>query len=158
MPAPSNTKPDSSLWFLNSRVEIRRPSADGPDGVSILEHTMPQGDSPPTHVHHNEDEIFHILEGQLRFRVGEVERVAGAGETLVAPKGVPHSFVVESPLARVLTIQTGKDFETAIRVISRAAEAPGLPIAAEPTSDMVTALAETFARHGIEIVGPHLAA
>ena len=148
--------PEPSLWFLNSRVDIRRASATGPDGLSILEHFMAQGDSPPTHVHRDEDEIFHILEGRVRFRVGEVERVAGPGETLVGPRGAPHSFIVESPTARVITISTGEGFEGAVREISRPATAPGLPAAEAPTADMVTALAATFARHGIDIVGPPL--
>lgn len=147
-----------ALWFLNSRVEIRRASADGPDGVSILEHFMPQGDSPPTHVHHDEDEIFHILEGRLRFRLGDVERMAGPGETIVGPKGVPHTFVVESPSARVLTLQTGKAFEGAVRAVSRPAETDGLPAPAAPTAEMAEALAEAFARFGIDFVGPPMAA
>lgn len=148
--------PEPGLWFLNSRVEVRRPSAAGPDGLSILEHFMAQGDSPPTHVHRDEDEVFHILEGRVRFRVGEVEQVAGPGETLVGPRGAPHSFIVESPTARFITVTTGAAFEGAVRDIARPATAPGLPAAQAPTAEMVTALADSFARHGIDIVGPPL--
>ncbi|WP_234818672.1 cupin domain-containing protein [Sinorhizobium fredii] len=47
---------------------------------------MPYADSPPLHVHRREDEVFHILEGRMRFHIDGRERIAGAGETVIAPK------------------------------------------------------------------------
>ena len=49
------------LWFLNTRVTARVSYRDGTDGISVLEHQAPHGDSPPLHVHRNEDEVFHVL-------------------------------------------------------------------------------------------------
>jgi quercetin dioxygenase-like cupin family protein len=56
-----------SLWFLNTYVTIRISSRDGSDGISVLEHRASQGDSPPLHIHHDEDEIFHVLEPRQRW-------------------------------------------------------------------------------------------
>jgi quercetin dioxygenase-like cupin family protein len=39
---------------------------------------------------HPEEQIFYVLEGCLRYRVGEEERLAGAGTLIVMPGGVPH--------------------------------------------------------------------
>ena len=58
------------LWFLDALVTIPVAHADGKDGVSVIEATAPYGDSPPLHVHRSEDEIFHVLEGELRLQVG----------------------------------------------------------------------------------------
>jgi mannose-6-phosphate isomerase-like protein (cupin superfamily) len=44
------------------------------------------------HVHHLDDEAWVVLEGQLGFRVGEHERVVAAGESLLVPRGTPHSY------------------------------------------------------------------
>ncbi|MGH6998829.1 MAG: cupin domain-containing protein, partial [Phenylobacterium sp.] len=66
---------DQALWFLNTRIAIRRASIEAADGLCIQEHWMPHGDSPPMHLHEREDEIFHLLEGVVRFRVGEEERI-----------------------------------------------------------------------------------
>jgi mannose-6-phosphate isomerase-like protein (cupin superfamily) len=144
-----------NLWFLNSWLIVRRSAMAGPDGVSIIEHHDPCGDSPPTHVHHREDEIFHILEGSLRLKLGERELVARAGETVVAPKGVPHSFRVESTAgARYLTIVTGSGFESLVRSVSRPATARALPRPVAATPDMIAELARAAALSGIEIVGP----
>lgn len=147
------------LWFLNSRVLIRRPSASSADGLSVAEHRLPFGDSPPLHVHHREDEIFHVLEGVIRFRVGDQDIVVRAGESLVAPKSVPHTFRVESDEgARVLVMAPGDDFEGMVREASRPAESDGLPPPSEPTPAMIAALAEACERHGITLLGPPMAA
>jgi len=92
-----NPKKAEALWFGNTLVKILLSSEHGHDGISIIEHRMPHGDSPPMHVHRNEDEVFHIIEGKMRFQVGQEQIVVGAGETIVAPKGVPHTFRVELP-------------------------------------------------------------
>ena len=89
--------PSRHLWFLNTEVTIRVSHVDGSDGTSVLEHRAPHGDSPPLHVHLNEDEIFHILEGEMLFRVADRDVHAGTGDTLLAPKGVPHTTGLSPP-------------------------------------------------------------
>jgi Cupin domain len=132
-------------------------SEQGSDGLSILENLAPRGASPPLHVHHTEDETFHILEGELRFRVGDEELRAGAGETLLAPKGVPHTYLVESERGRWLVVTAKGDFERFVRSFSRPAERGELPEPEPPpTPEQVEALAAACREHGIELVGPPL--
>lgn len=122
-----------ALWFLDTRIEVRVSCEDGADGISILENTAPHGDSPPLHVHAGEDEAFYVLEGELRLAVDGDERVLGAGEAAVAPKGSRHSYRVESAEgARWLVTTTAGDFERFVRTISRPAEGDGLPAPAGP--------------------------
>lgn len=149
--------PDGALWFLNGRLTFRRSAASGPDRVVISEQEMVQGDSPPLHRHEREDEVFHILEGVVRFKVGGAEIVAQAGETLVGPKGVPHTFRIESPTARFLTITVGGDFETFVHEMARPA-GEGLPAFAPPTPELRAALTAAAARNHIEVLGPPMAA
>jgi quercetin dioxygenase-like cupin family protein len=147
------------LWFLNTRVEVRVSYQDGTDGASVLEHHAPHGDSPPLHIHRDEDEVFHVLEGDLRFLLSGHELRAGAGETLIVPKGAPHTYRVESPRgARMLTVTVGKAFERLVRALGRAAERDGLPEpAGPPTPEQMKVLASVCRQHGIELVGPPLA-
>lgn len=121
--------------------------------MSVIEHLASRGDSPPLHVHHREDEIFHILEGELRFLVGGEELRAGPGETLLAAKGVPHTYVVESERGRWLVTTGNGDFERLVRAISRPAERAELP---EPSPPPTAELAAACREQGIEIVGPSL--
>ena len=108
------------LWFNNTLVAIHVSSTAGEDGICVVEHRMPYGDSPPLHVHRREDEVFHILNGRLRFQIDGRERIADAGETVIAPKGLPHTYRVESREgANTLTITRGADFETLLRQAGR---------------------------------------
>jgi hypothetical protein len=61
-----------TLWFLNTHITVRISSRDGSDGISVLEHRASRGDSPPLHIHHDEDEIFrrcHVNSGVRASRV-----------------------------------------------------------------------------------------
>lgn len=146
------------FWFNNTLVAIHVSSVAGEDGICIVEHRMPYGDSPPLHVHRREDEVFHILEGRMRFNIDGHERIAVAGETAVAPKGLPHTFRVESREgARCLTVTRGSDFETLLRQMGRPAKRPELPPQAAPTPEIIAALTQCCAKNGIDIVGAPLA-
>ena len=143
------------LWFLDTLVCVRVSHRNGADRISVLEHTARRGDSPPLHVHVNEDEAFHILEGDFRFQMGAEERKGQAGDTILAPKGVPHTYRVESNSGRWLTVTTHEQFEEFVRVMARTTGAKELPPAGGPPSpEAIDALTATAKRFGIEIVGP----
>ena len=146
------------LWFLNTLAIVRVRHDEGGDGISVLERLAPHGDSPPLHVHQTEDEIFHVLEGQLRVRAGDTEVRIGAGETILGPKGVPHTYrVVSHEGARWLVITRCGDFERFVHALSRPAEQPELPTPqGPPTPEQANALAAAARKHGIEFVGPPL--
>ena len=155
-PEPGSAEP---LWFLDTLVSIRVAHAAGADGLSVIENHARHGDSPPLHVHHGEDELFHILEGEFRFLVGGEERRAGPGEVILTRKGIPHTYRVESTAGgRWLTITTRGDFEAFVRELARPAGRPELPPPAGPPSpEQAQALAAAALRHRIELVGPPLA-
>jgi len=152
------TASDTALWFLNTRVRIVVAAKTGEDRLSVLRHWAPFGDSPPLHVHETEDEVFHVLEGRVRIAIGSREIELTAGQTAMAPKGVPHSYVVESPEgAKWMTVTTPGDFEALVRETARPATAAGLPEPSGPPSPEHAAhLAEVCARHNIRLVGEPL--
>lgn len=154
---PASPADDRRLWFLDTLVLIRVSHLDGADGVSVLEHRARQGDSPPLHLHRTQDEIFHVLAGEIRVRIEDTERRAGAGQILLAPRGIPHTYRVESAEARFLSITAGRDFERFVRSLSRPATDEALPApAGPPTPEQVRALEEACRRHDIVLVGPPL--
>ncbi len=150
--------PASQLWFQDSLVTIRVSTSDGQDGISVLEHRVPCGFSPPLHLHRTEDEVFHVLEGEFRVKVRDQEHRLRAGDILLGPKGVPHTYRVESAEGgRCVTITVRGDFERFVRAVSRPAERPELPEpAGPPSADAIQALKAAAARYGIEFVGPPL--
>ena len=151
-------RPADHLWFLNSLVRIRVAHTAGGDGLSVIEFQAPSGDSPPLHIHHVEDELFHVLEGEFRFMIGGEEMRAGPGDVFLAPKGVPHTFRVESPAGgRYLIVTTRGNFESFVRELSRRAERAELPAhSGTPTLEQIQAMGAAAMRHKAEIVGPPL--
>jgi mannose-6-phosphate isomerase-like protein (cupin superfamily) len=145
------------LWFLDTLVTVRAAHADGSDGISVLESVAREGDSPPLHVHETEDEVFHILEGELTLRVGDEDLSIGPGRTAVAPKGVPHTYRVQSHQARWLVVTRHGDFERMVRALSRPAPGSELPEpAGPPRPEQLEALAAACRASRIELVGPPL--
>jgi mannose-6-phosphate isomerase-like protein (cupin superfamily) len=47
---------------------------------------------PAAHIHHGHDETFVILEGRMRFRVGDRFHTAVRGETVFAGRHLAHGF------------------------------------------------------------------
>jgi quercetin dioxygenase-like cupin family protein len=75
------------------RIEFLRTAAD--TGGELLEFELeltPDGRVPGAHVHPEQEERFHVLEGTMRFRLGLRTIVAEAGETVVVPAGRMHTF------------------------------------------------------------------
>ena len=50
---------------------------------------LAKGALVPRHEHPNE-QITNVLEGRLRFVVGDEERIVAAGSTVLIPAGMPH--------------------------------------------------------------------
>jgi mannose-6-phosphate isomerase-like protein (cupin superfamily) len=46
----------------------------------------------PLHVHRADDEAWYVLEGVLRFRLGEEVFEVGPHGAVMAPKGTPHAY------------------------------------------------------------------
>ena len=72
-------------------VVLKATGADTGGAVAFLEATTAPGDGPAPHVHHDNDELFYVLEGQMRFRVGERTVEAPAGTFLFVPRGTVHA-------------------------------------------------------------------
>jgi mannose-6-phosphate isomerase-like protein (cupin superfamily) len=69
----------------------------GPDSDFVIVEWSDSGDSgyewiAPLHVHHGDDEAWYVLEGVLRFLIGEETFEAGPGSAVLAPKGTPHAY------------------------------------------------------------------
>ena len=147
------------IWFLNTLVQVHVAASYGSDGLCVLEHRAPFADSPPLHVHDTEDEIFHILEGDFRVQVANHVGRYGAGTVVLAPKGVPHTYRIESSAGgRFVTVTAHGEFERFVRAVGREAERDEVPPPAGPPSpeaiQQLQAIARTF---GTEFVGPPLA-
>lgn len=80
--------------------------------VSVIAVDAQPGGGPALH-RHPYDEVFVVLEGEATFTLGGEERVAVAGDVLVAPAGVWHRFVnTGSTRLRQVDVHMSPRFET----------------------------------------------
>ena len=67
----------------------------------------PGGHVPASHAHPRQQELFTVVEGRMRFRVGWRRVLAGPGDTVLVPAGQAHHFSNAGPArARVLVRTT----------------------------------------------------
>lgn len=80
---------EERLTFGDVDIHLRATAAATDGAFTIFEERDPI--DTPLHVHENEDELFHVLEGEHVFQVGDREIHAGPGDLVFAPRRVPHS-------------------------------------------------------------------
>src|SRR5262249_21917390 len=104
------TLPADLKWFdtvPGEQMAIRIDSRHVSGAVSIIEARVPAKIGPPAHLHKEHDEIFEILEGTFRFRVGEEEFDAPVGTNVVVPRGIRHTWAnIGETTGRILLIFT----------------------------------------------------
>ena len=140
--------------FLNHLATVKVPS-NRRRALTAVEFRAPVGFGPPPHRHQDEDELFVVLDGEVRFFAGDTESIAGRGSTVFLPHGLVHGFQVVSDEARFLTI-TGSvagtpTFDQMVRALGTPLDEPVIP---EPVHIDATRVADVCREHGIEIVGP----
>ena len=84
--------------------QIIKLSAKDTNGqFSLIEQNNNPGTGIPPHVHQNEDEVFHVLSGQVDMTIGEEMTTLNSGDLIFCPRGIPHSFkVVGDQKAKVM--------------------------------------------------------
>jgi quercetin dioxygenase-like cupin family protein len=110
--------------------------------LGVVEETLtPAFDGPPLHVHPAFDELFVVLEGELTFQVEDEVRTVAAGDWLLAPRGIRHTFANHSEQpARVLIAVAPAGFERYFRLLSAelaGAEPPPEALGPRPVTEQV---------------------
>ena len=65
-------------------------SAQDSGGLFVLENTFQAKGGPPRHLHVDQEEWFYLVEGEFIFEVGEEKFRLKPGDSLLAPRNVPH--------------------------------------------------------------------
>jgi quercetin dioxygenase-like cupin family protein len=94
-------------WFFGGGVHTWKVRAHESNGAFLLfEDAMSGGKATPLHTHPDSDETAVVLEGEILMHVDGATHHVGAGGVAVAPRGVPHAFLVLSESARILFLHT----------------------------------------------------
>jgi quercetin dioxygenase-like cupin family protein len=144
-------------WYGDNLWEFLVPSEITDGKLSVFRATMPQGFSPPRHIHTREDEVFLVVDGDVCFDLDGDRRFAGPGTTVYMPRGVPHTFRIQSPVSTMLGIMVPGAFEQLFRDLSVPADERALPEPGTVPFDVSAVMAEQI-RLGTEVVGPPMGA
>jgi mannose-6-phosphate isomerase-like protein (cupin superfamily) len=79
-----------SLGFSSILSKIAPSETEG--RLFLIEHRNLVPGGPPLHLHLNQEEWFYVMEGEVAFQVGEQRLQLKAGQSVLAPRRVPHTF------------------------------------------------------------------
>jgi quercetin dioxygenase-like cupin family protein len=140
----SNGKgPRPSQW--GDAIRLLATGADTKGCCALVEITTRRGAEPPLHLHHREDQVVYVLEGDVTFWLEDERLPRSAGTSVVLPAGREHGFAVESDEAKLLVIVTPAGLEDFYAAVTETVPA------GQPAIEWLVTLA---ARHGVEITGP----
>jgi quercetin dioxygenase-like cupin family protein len=145
----------TAIWHLDTLKTFCALSEETGGRLTAWEELLPHRSSPPLHVHPSEDEAWFVLEGTLTFQVATSTWSAGAGSFVWAPRGLPHTFRVDSPTARLLGLAVPGGFDRFVLATGRPAEDTTLPPPPDGPPDMGVLVAAAR-EHGMEVLGPPL--
>ena len=140
-----------AIWFAGALMLLKAGTDDAQGRFTFLDQRMAGNYATPYHVHHDEDEAWYVLEGEVTFRTGDERFTAGSGVWVLLPRGVAHGFRAGDAGARMLTFAAPAGFD---RFVQESGEpAPSLTLPPPGTFD-VAKLMEIAARYHIDIIGP----
>ena len=79
-----------SLGFSTILFKVLTRETSG--SLFVIEHKNLLKGGPPLHVHHSQDEYFYLMDGEVVFQLGEERKRLTAGDSVLGPRGIPHTF------------------------------------------------------------------
>ena len=124
------------------RFKVTSPNGDGP---LVLENEFHARGGPARHLHHDQDEWFYVVTGEFLMEVGDTRLTLRAGDSLLAPRRVPHVWTCAGDgRGRILVaFYPAGRMEAFFRAVT--------PADAMPRPD-----SELWEAHGMTLLGPPL--
>ncbi len=128
-----------------SVIDFKVTPADS-NGLFVIENTFHAKGGPARHLHFNQDEWFYALEGEFIVEVGDQRVILNAGDSLLAPRNVPHvwAHVGDGRGKMLIAFMPAGKMEAFFREVTKAN--------AMPPQDP-----QLWRDHGMELLGPPLA-
>jgi mannose-6-phosphate isomerase-like protein (cupin superfamily) len=146
-----STDEGDARWFFGGGVHLWKATAEETAGAFLLfEDRMDAGKVTPLHTHPS-DETIVVLSGEIMMHLDGADHHVGTGGLALAPRGVPHAFMVTADETRLLCLHTPGSCEAFYR---GASVALGEIAAADRTVDFDRVRRSAHDNGGIEITGP----
>lgn len=137
--------PNDEGRVVGASVHLLVTGTDTKGRLAVIEIQERRGAEPLRHLHHWEDEIVYVLDGEVTFMLNDEHLPRSAGSCVLLPAGQEHAYALKSEEARLLVMAAPAGLEHLYQ------ELGGLN--ATGRSD-VERLVTVAARYGVEITGP----
>jgi mannose-6-phosphate isomerase-like protein (cupin superfamily) len=133
------------IWgVIPLQVKVSTTDSDG--RLFLFEHKDMSKGGPPRHLHFEQDEWFYAIEGEFAFEVGDDSFTLRPGDSLFAPRMIPHVWAnLDDRGTLLLGVQPAGSLESFFRAECEKSTPP-------PPDEA----ARMFEAHGMRIVGPPL--
>ena len=100
------------IWGLIP-LQIKVSGKDTDGSFFLFEHANMSKGGPPRHFHYEQDEWFYALKGEFAFEVGDEKFRLRPGDSLFAPRMIPHAwaYMGETPGTLLLAVQPAGSLE-----------------------------------------------
>lgn len=155
------SRPDKAVYVPNGKnrfqeelmiwgvipLQIKVSAKDTDGSFFLFEHAKMGKGGPPRHFHYEQDEWFYVIEGEFAFEVGHEKFRLLPGDSLFAPRMIPHvwAYVGDKPGTLLLAVQPAGTLE---EFFMKSCDMPRPPTPEEAE--------KLFAAHGMKVVGPPL--
>lgn len=82
--------------------DLKISSKDTGGALSMFDYTGLGKVGPMLHIHFEQDEVFTVVSGRYRFKVGDELKELGAGDTIFLPRGIPHTWIQLTDRGRLI--------------------------------------------------------
>jgi mannose-6-phosphate isomerase-like protein (cupin superfamily) len=107
-----------------NEISYKVSGQDTQGGLFLFEQVSLRKGGPPRHLHHSQEEWFYVMQGEYVFEVGQERMRLTAGDSLLAPRKVPHvwSYVGETPGKILIGFQPAGKMETFFQEAAKLAD------------------------------------
>jgi mannose-6-phosphate isomerase-like protein (cupin superfamily) len=97
-----------------NQIAYKVSGQDTNGGLFLFEQASLRKGGPPRHLHHAQEEWFYVIEGDYVFEVGHERMRLTPGDSLLAPRKVPHvwAYVGDTPGKILIGFQPAGKMET----------------------------------------------
>ena len=127
-----------SLGFSSMLFKVATGDTGG--RLFLMEHRHLMRGGPPLHLHLDQEEWFYVMEGEVAFQVGEQRVQLKPGESVLAPRRIPHTFssVAATPSRMLIAFSPAGRMEAFFREVHD-------PHMSDPA---------VWRRYGLKLIGP----
>ncbi|MEU8919236.1 cupin domain-containing protein [Streptomyces nigrescens] len=143
-----------AFWMLNGLYEVKASGEETNGEMTVMEMTIPEGGGPPPHIHPGSESVY-IVEGTLRYHIGNETFEGGPGSFFHIPTGTLERFEPTSTVRMVITYTPG-GIDKFFAEAGEPAQRRELPPPSDTAPD-VERLVEVGRRHNIDMRPMHLA-